>query len=620
MKRIILFFVTPVYLLADSFTLETIEVNAAPIQESGSYVITQEEASLTRSITLEEKLKNDVSFSISSEGKAEETLSFRGLDYKATDYVEDGIPLYRNANGFVDPKFIMQNGDVLINDGSSFSTFGVSAMGGEVEIKPKKPTRELQSSGGVNISSNDAYYHASLESLMQNVYVQTNASYYHRERFRISDDFETTALQRDDKRVNSDKEQKNISLKSGIFIGDNTELAAKVSFSRSNYGIPPNVFTDTTAPTWDAYGRIDEKDLSNFYLYGDYEESDLTLRFRAYKDSYSDIYGIYSDASYATHDPYVLYEDSRLGTVVEATKKFQNITNTFVAQVEQNEHERHGGGWESAKFQVDSLKLSYMNRWFLSDIWLVESALTSTWMQQKNASQSSLDAQIKVSYMDDATTLYGGVAKKSRFATLEQMSAFFPWVTMNSEIEPEKSMQYSVGFNEIFAKKSSFDLSLYYYDIADLILYQNSTGQYINQDKAEHYGAEVRLKSQYFKKHTFALSYAYAHARDNDDNPFELIPEHRLRVEDTLALTSKLKWYGGFEHCSSRTSLNSASYSDAKLDLDPYSLVHTQLHYKISNATDLRVGIKNLFDTDYEWKYGYPSQGREFYINLEYKL
>lgn len=620
MKRVILFFLAHTSLLANSYTLELIEVSDAAMQENSSSIITQEEASLTRSITLEEKLKNDVSFSVSLEGKAEETLSFRGLDYKATDYVEDGIPLYRNANGFVDSKFIMQNGDVLINDGSSFSTFGVSAMGGEVEIKPKKPTRELQSSGGVNISSNDAYYHASLESLMQNVYVQTNASYYHQKRFRLSDDFEATPLQGDDTRVNSDKEQKNISLKSGVFLNDNTELAAKVSFSRSNYGIPPNVFTDVASPVWDAYGRVDKKDLSSFYLYGDYEANDLTLRFRAYKDSYSDIYGIYSDASYASHDPYVLYEDSRLGSVVEATKKFQNITNTFIAQVEQNEHERHGGGWESAKFQVESLKLSYMNRWFLSDIWLVESALTSTWMQQKNASQSTLDAQIKVSYMDDETTLYGGVAKKSRFATLEQMSAFFPWVTMNSEIEPEKSMQYSVGVNENFAKKSSFDLSLYYYDIDDLIAYQNSTGQYINQDKAEHYGAEVRLKSQYFKNHTLSFSYAYAHARDNDGNPLELIPGHRLRVEDTLVLTSKLKWYGGVEYCSSRMSFNSASYSDAKLDLDPYSLVHTQLHYKISHSTDLRVGIKNLFDTDYEWKYGYPSQGREFYINLEYKL
>lgn len=620
MKRIILFFVASASLLADSHILEPIEVSDAAMQENSSSVITQEEASLTRSITLEEKLKNDVSFSVSLEAKAEETISFRGLDYKATDYVEDGIPLYRNANGFVDPKFIMQSGDILINDGSSFSTFGVSAMGGEVEIKPEKPTRELQSSGGVNISSNDAYYHASLGSLMQNVYVQTNVSYYHRERFRISDDFKSTALQRDDKRVNSDKEQKNISLKSGIFLGDNTELAAKVSFSRSNYGIPPNVFTDVTAPLWDAYGRIDEKDLSSFYLYGDYEADDFKLRFRAYKDSYSDIYGIYSDVSYTSHDPYVFYEDSRLGTVLEVTKKFQNSTNRLVAQVERNEHERHGGGWESVTFKLDSLKLSYMNSWFVNDFWLVESALTSTSMQQKSVSQSNLDAQIKVSYMEDDTTLYGGVAKKSRFATLEEMSTFFPWRTQNSEIKPEKSIQYSVGANKTLAKKSFIDLSLYYYDIEDLILYLNSTGQYINQDKAEHYGAEVRLKSQYFKKHTFALSYAYAHARDNDGNPFELIPEHKLRAEETFALTSKLKWYAEFEHCSSRMSFNSASYSDAKLDLDPYSLVHTQLHYKISNATDLRVGIKNLFDTDYEWKYGYPSEGREFYVNLEYKL
>jgi outer membrane cobalamin receptor len=76
----------------------------------------------------------------------------------------------------------------------------------------------------------------------------------------------------------------------------------------------------------------------------------------------------------------------------------------------------------------------------------------------------------------------------------------------------------------------------------------------------------------------------------------------------------------GYQYTGYRYSPNSATYSDEQIKLEAYHLVDTQLAYKISSSTDCRVGIKNILDETYEWKYGYPAEGRSYYVSLEWKL
>ena len=65
--------------------------------------------------------------------------------------------------------------------------------------------------------------------------------------------------------------------------------------------------------------------------------------------------------------------------------------------------------------------------------------------------------------------------------SMSEMFTFFPWDNANPDLEPEKSMQYTLGYQYDLAEKMFIDLSLYYYDIDDLILYRNSG--YINREE-----------------------------------------------------------------------------------------------------------------------------------------
>jgi outer membrane cobalamin receptor len=202
--------------------------------------------------------------------------------------------------------------------------------------------------------------------------------------------------------------------------------------------------------------------------------------------------------------------------------------------------------------------------------------------------------------------------------TMSEMFTLFPFVNANPDLKPEKGMQYTLGYQRDLAKNTSLDLSLYYYDINDLIIYRGD--EYINREYAEHYGAELRVNSTYFDTHHLRASYAYANTEDSEGEPFELIPLHQFTLEDTLRMSENWSAYLGYQYIGTRYSSNSATYSDKLMKLRHYHLLDTQIEYKISDSVECRTGIKNILDESYEWRYGYPAEGRSYYLSLEWKL
>lgn len=613
---------------SETITLEPINVLENNLSK-GTVVISPEEAKETATVTLQERLARDVSFSTIAGGNVEKTISFRGVDFKATEYVEDGIPLYRSVNGFTDPKFTVTNAPLLVNDGSGISTLGVSPMGGEVQIITTTPTKAFESHLDTTISSNDEYYHAYVGTIQENVYIQADASYYHRSNYTLSGDFNPTPIQNDRTRVNSDNDQKNISVKSGIYLDNQTHLAAKVNLSRAEYGIAPNIYTDMDAPVWDAYTRIDRKDLNSVYLYGDYETNDLQLSIRAYYDDYEDIFKVYSDPQYQSNWPVVTYDDSRLGAIIKVIKSQGDHTATLIFQAEENEHIRKGGGWDTAKYRLNTFKLSLLDRWKINQSWQVEGGVSTALMKPKEVAEANLieppedkhtyDAQLKATYTDAKNLLYAGIAKKSRIPAMSEMFTFFPeYMNLpNPDLKPEKSMQYTVGYERDLQKNTLFYLSLYYYDIRDLIIHRDMT--YINRESAENYGAEIRIESTDFDRHDLRASYAYTHTEDSEGEALAFIPLHQFKIEDTLTLNADWKAYLGYQYVGSRYTQNSATYSAEEMKLSTYHLLDTQISYKASNTIVCRAGIKNILDEAYEWRYGYPAQGRSYYLSFEWK-
>ncbi len=622
-------------LAAEEYMLEQIDVEKSPYEPS-IQLLSETQARKTNSVTLQERIERDVSFSVITDNKGEPALSFRGLGFMATGYIEDDIPLYRNVNGFVDPKFVMTDATLEINDGSGTGTLGVTPVGGEVLIYTHTPDDALNISLYSTVSQNDLYAYTSAGSRQGSFYVQADAGYYRQNSYRLSSDFTPTAIQPDKERLNSDVLQHHLSFKLGWFVDDSLHIAAKVALMRSRFGMPPNVTIDPAHHiVWNDFSRINDKSLDSFYLYGDYSTEDTQIIFRAYHDTYEDIYDIYDDSFYTQKWPSVLYDDSRTGAIFKTVFEQEAHQSTLIVQYESNRHTRKGGNRPEADFRADTLRLSLLHRWKINGNWSFDGGLSYTSIQAKEAdipstsalpdTKEGFDAQMKLTYSLTSDLLYGAVAHKTLMPSMREMFPFFDWVEPNLSLKPEKSWQYSLGYQHDFKQRTRLDLSLYYYDIKDIIINDVPAdlqyhAVYLNRDHATHYGAELRLQTKRWKDHTLCFSYAYAHTRDNEGKLLPLIPEHQLMLEDTLVLTPDIQAYIAYRYTGKRYSDNSATYARELHALGGYHTVDLQLSYNPTKETTLRIGANNLLDSSYEWRYGYPAKGREYYFAFEWKL
>jgi outer membrane cobalamin receptor len=130
----------------------------------------------------------------------------------------------------------------------------------------------------------------------------------------------------------------------------------------------------------------------------------------------------------------------------------------------------------------------------------------------------------------------------------------------------------------------------------------------------------MRLDSTSLDNHHLRISYAYAYTQDSEGEALEFIPRHQFKLEDTFTIDANWKAYLGYQYIGSRYSQNSATYTSEEMKLSTYHLLDAQVSYKVSDQIHCRTGIKNLLDEAYEWRYGYPAEGRSYYLALEWKL
>ncbi len=228
----------------------------------------------------------------------------------------------------------------------------------------------------------------------------------------------------------------------------------------------------------------------------------------------------------------------------------------------------------------------------------------------------AIDLQLTSEY--EATkelSFYGSIARKNRFASLIELYPFFPLPpgnTPNTNLKPEKSESFEVGSSLKNIPQTVVDISAYYNSIKDMIVYENST--YANIEGATMKGFELKVYNYSFKNHELELSYAYINAKDKDNNNINNIPSSKLFAEDSIELNTKTKFLISYLYVDKRESV----YNNRKYKLDDYSLSDVQLSYESSKSLLFKVGVKNLFDTNWEYSHGQPAYGRSLFANLSY--
>jgi outer membrane receptor protein involved in Fe transport len=232
---------------------------------------------------------------------------------------------------------------------------------------------------------------------------------------------------------------------------------------------------------------------------------------------------------------------------------------------------------------------------------------------------------------DDSTTLYTRYANGFIIPSASRLYSMKSSYT-ESDLDPETSNTYEIGFKKLFNEKSYFETNIYYMDISDTIATKtdsNGSNYYENSGKSEHKGVEVTL----FTKLTTDLSskVAYSYSKHNfiddttyGDNEMAEAPNHtaNFRLIYNPSYLKKLTLMGEVQYVGDyyMDSANTKKYTG-------YEIGNLKANYEFSKKLSLFGKITNIADKKYAssassgWSDSYtPGASRAFYTGINYKF
>jgi iron complex outermembrane receptor protein len=224
-----------------------------------------------------------------------------------------------------------------------------------------------------------------------------------------------------------------------------------------------------------------------------------------------------------------------------------------------------------------------------------------------------------------SSEVQASVSDRSRFPVLfELYSTRFGTATPNPDLGPERATNIELGWK---GRLSNVRLAgaVFYSDVRDLIqtvLLPDATTQTQNVGDGDFHGAEVSIDADLGTQLTVGGNYT-ALSRTVRDALLPTLrptgtPTHKAflyalwRPVERLTITPSLDLAGDRWSDVNTTPVASFPY----VRTGAYSLFDIAAQYGLARNLDVAIGFKNLTDDNYSLAWGFPQQGRSFYLKM----
>ena len=179
----------------------------------------------------------------------------------------------------------------------------------------------------------------------------------------------------------------------------------------------------------------------------------------------------------------------------------------------------------------------------------------------------------------------------------------------NTNIRPEVSTSYDLGFD--FSLKDKFSFSFIYFkqDVNNQINFSFSLGGYENIDFVESDGFEISSNSKVSETVNLFINYSYIDSIDGNGLRLINIPKDSGELVLTYAPSLKLSGSIALKYNGSEIS----TYGN----LNSWSRVDINLFYKLNNFSEVYFRVENLFDEDYQQVFGYGTPDRSGLVGIK---
>jgi vitamin B12 transporter len=562
----------------------------------------------------------------------------------------DGMPLNSTYDGQFDPAIIPTENiaKIKLSYGTSSVLYGQGGLGGVINIITKKGRQGIQGKASGEIGEGDSRigrFNVGGGADKADFFV--SGSMAARDNYPLSNDFQSTSLQSNRERVNSDSRRNNIFGNIGYSPTEAWDLGLVVSAVNGNYGIPPSTKQSTkTDPDPYAnnpkYERVNHFNGFNTQFSTSYDlPGPVELRGWAYFNEYDEDRSRYDDENYNSMlDKNTYFEDgtSKIfgGTIQTAVDLKSAGAFTLALDAQKQQYDSNGKIRDvkvGKEYEFRNFDNSW-SEWIYSaslqyDIVLFDSlGIVLGYGHYWQNKDDSGEDENKGSYMAGVyydivkgSRVRGSYAKKIRFPSLRQLYSVGEG---NPDLQPETSYNYELGFEQKLPMNSRVAIDGFLSDVDNYIEKPYDDDYFQNYDKYRFQGFEITAETRFIERLLLRLGYTFMDSEDKSPNSpkdeLQYRPKNKLTLEGKYTFECGFSAYANVIYIADQVYYErSEPFTQAKLD--NYAIVNVKLDQTFfNNFLDVYIGADNLFDKNYEYSYGFPAAGMVIYGGVELRF
>ncbi|GAB1107574.1 MULTISPECIES: TonB-dependent receptor plug domain-containing protein [Shewanella] len=630
--------------------IERISVWGSPVAANQDSV-NQDTIKMLNKQNVAEALNIIPGVSLQKSGRRNEVqVKVRGFDSKQVPLFFDGIPIYIPYDGNLDlGRFLASDlASVEVSKGYASLLQGPNMMGGAINLTTRRPKKSFEaqlsaSQGWARGEDNGYSLDASLAGSNDWGFIQLSGNKLDKDFVGLSHDNDNPIAGSDGKRANSAYSDSRGTAKFGLTPNETDEYIFTYIRQEGEKNSPP--YAGTEADIRPTYWQWPQYDKQSFYYSGYTEFSPgVVLHSRLYRDEFENTLRIYKSLENLQQQkgPYSHYDDASNGAGLQLSIDMRkDDILSFAAHWKEDLHKEQGEpDGEFDKYKDRTLSAAVEYQWALRDNLDLVGGISydsrkslegykhekdGSLTRYEDNSQHAFSWQVMVRYeLANLDTLQLSLSQRSRFPTLkERYTTFRPaygqTAIVNPHLEPERATNLELSYQATLATNWQLDSSVYYNRVSDAILTHNITPTLIqnrNSGRVDYSGLDLGIYGDLSDWASVGLSYSYIHA-DVEDEQLDVtgLPDHQLFAWVKLTPLEELDII-----LSQEARSDSLSNSNGNQVASGFGVTGIRFDYRIWQGLSVNASVNNLFDRNYAYSEGFPEEGRNYWLGVEYRF
>ncbi len=602
-----------------------------------------------------------VSSTFDSNGRRNESDIFvRGFGRWQVPLLVDGIRIYLPADNRLDfSRFLTADiAAIQVQKGYASVLDGPGAMGGAINLVTVKPTKPFQAEGGISAGGRgvegwNAF--ATVGSRQARYYVLGTAAVSDRDSWSLSSNYQPTAnsLQPRGERLGSDTSDWRVNVKAGFTPNATNEYVINYTRQAGEKGAPIHVHNNPLVPP-NSFWRWPQWDVSSTSLLTTTQLGPSSyLKAKAYYNTFSNVLDAFDDGAYQLQSAQGRfrspYDDHAYGTSIEfgtTPTPANTLKAAFHYRIDTHKESQTGRPTSDAFRTTEPWQTQTQYTWSVAledtvrlgpsvdlvggisfDKYAITRAeefnTTAGLFEYPKGGSDAINVQGALVWRHAASgEWHASVSDRARFPMIfELYSTRFGTATPNPFLGPERATNVELGWSRTMAGDARVSAAVFYSDVRDLIqtvVLPDSTTQTQNVGNGEFFGVEASFDVPVTATLRAGGNYTglrrdVADVLQPDLRPTG-VPTHRGFVFATWQPVAPLRITPNVEMSGDRWSDVNPVTTAPFIRTGAYTLLNIDATWVLPNGMELSAGGKNLGDDHYELAWGYPQQGRTFYV------